>query len=111
MEDHRAVWIADLARALPEGDGVVRRFSRLSETSFDPHFSSVPRFSPHFGTSEREAIRHRHQHSHQYIGSDCLNSTKSCGVVWGRPVNKPRSPVPLARRLDAAIARTAPHTY
>src|SRR5512147_2362161 len=43
VEDHRAVWIADLARAVPEGDSVVWRFSRLSETSFDPHSVFPPR--------------------------------------------------------------------
>ena len=43
VEHHGAVWIADLARAVPEGDGVVGRFSRLSETSFDPHSFFPPR--------------------------------------------------------------------
>src|SRR5262245_6964340 len=46
VEDHRAVWIADLARAFPEGDSVVGRFSRLSKTSFDPHSVFPPAFSP-----------------------------------------------------------------
>jgi hypothetical protein len=39
---HRAVRIADLAHALPEGDGVIGRLASLGKFPFDPHLCSHP---------------------------------------------------------------------
>src|SRR5262245_2974021 len=58
VEDHRAVWIADLARAFPEGDSVVGRFSMLSKTSFDPHSVFPPAFSPRIELVKLERFDH-----------------------------------------------------
>src|SRR4029079_951697 len=98
---HRAVRIADLAHALPEGDGVIGRLASLGKFPFDPHLCSHPlenRLKPlGRATAEAGAIRVGHQH----LCASSYHTTKGCGPSWGSNVES----LWLFHRLSAGQLR------